>query len=120
MIHEELTDKIISSFFTVYNTLGIGFLEKVYENAMKIELEMRGLKVVCQKKFQVIYKEQIVGFYYSDLIVEDKVIIEIKITEYIENIHKAQLLNYLKISNLRLGLLINFSKPRLRYQRLIN
>lgn len=110
MIHKELTDIIIKCFYKVYNALGYGFFEKVYENALKIELEKNGLKVTQQKPINVFYDNNIVGEYYADLCVEDKVIIELKTAEAISKAHEAQLINYLKASEIEIGLLLNFGK----------
>jgi GxxExxY protein len=115
----ETTENIIRAAFEVHNTLGCGFLEKVYENSMIQEFERKGMKVNSQKPFAVIYKEQEVGFYISDLVVEDKVIIEIKAVDFINQVHKAQLINYLKISGLKVGLILNFAKPRLQIERMV-
>lgn len=110
MKHEELTQKIIGAFYTVYNSLGYGFLEKVYENALAIELIKSGFKVQKQKTISVYYDEQEVGVYYADLIVNDLVIIELKAASAIADEHYVQLLNYLKATNMEVGLLLNFGK----------
>ncbi len=115
MLHKEITDKILKAFFNVYNQLGYGFLEKVYERSMVIELNDLGLKCEAQKKIDVFYKNINVGDYYADLIVNEKVIVELKAAEGIINEHKAQLLNYLKGTNIEVGLLLNFgSKPQFK------
>lgn len=108
MIKEELTEKIIGCFYNVYNALGWGFLEKVYENALKIELEAENLKTESQRPITVMYKRQKVGDYYADLIVENQVIIEIKAAEKVISAHEAQLVNYLKSTDKEVGLLFNF------------
>lgn len=118
-LYKELTGEIIKSAFQVFNTLGCGFLEKVYENSLAWEIRLRGASIIQQKEYRVIYKRKDVGLYVPDLIVEDKVIVEIKAVERIDNIHRAQLLNYLRISCLRVGLIINFARPKLEYERLI-
>ena len=118
-LYKELTGEIIESAFAVQNTLGCGLLEKVYENALSWELELRGKKVNTQKEYKVIYKVKEIGVYYADLIIEDKVIVEVKSVEEINDTHRAQLLNYLKISTLRIGLIINFGKPKLQYERFV-
>ncbi len=110
MLHQELTNKIIGAFYKVYNTLGYGFLEKVYENSLKIELKRLNLKVEQQKNIKVVYEGFEVGDYYADLIVEDLVIIELKAAEAICDQHEAQLLNYLKATDIEVGLLLNFGK----------
>lgn len=109
-LHSDITEKIINSFFKVYNTLGYGFLEKVYENAMFIELKNFGLYVEKQKRIQVSYRDEIVGDYFADLIVNDQVIIELKAAESLCEEHEYQLINYLKATEIEVGLLLNFGK----------
>jgi GxxExxY protein len=110
--HSELTEAIIGAFFAVYSALGYGFLEKVYVNALKLELERRGLKVECEFPIIVRYLGQKVGEYYADLIVNDLVIVEVKATKALIQEHEAQLLNYLKATPYEVGLLLNFGpKP---------
>lgn len=118
-LYKELTGEIIDSACTVHNILGCGLLEKIYENSLFYELKLRGKKVSAQKEFIVTYKDQQVGIYYADLIVDDKVVIEVKLSEEINDAHRAQILNYLRISGLRVGLLINFAKPKIKYERFI-
>ncbi len=120
LLYQEVTSDILQSSFEVHNTLGCGLLEKIYENSLMVDLKLKGRTVTSQKDYKVYYKNEVVGIYYADLIVDNKVIIEIKAVENIDDIHKAQLLNYLKISKLRVGLIINFAKPKLEYKRLIN
>ncbi len=110
MIQEEVTGKIIKAFYTVYNTLGYGFLEKVYENALKIELRRMDLKVESQKNIKVHYTGYETGDYFADLIVNDVVILELKAAEALCPEHKAQLINYLKATDIEVGLLLNFGK----------
>ena len=110
MLHSDLTEKIIKAFFTIYNKLGYGFLEKVYENALIIELEKFGLSVVKQKKITVKYDGKKVGEYFADLIVNEIVIIELKAAEGLVDAHKNQLINYLKATDKEVGLLLNFGK----------
>ena len=115
MKHEELTQKIIQAFYKVYNTLGYGFLEKVYENAMYIELTSMGLKVDRQKRVLVYYFGDVVGDYCSDLTVEDIVICELKTNESLIDNNENQLINYLKATTIEVGLLLNFGKkPEIR------
>ena len=109
-LHSELTDKIIKAYYKVYNTLGYGFLEKVYENALFFELRNMGLFVEKQRRIKVYYEEQKVGDYFADLIVEEKVIIELKATEALCEDHEFQLINYLKATEIEVGLLLNFGK----------
>lgn len=110
MLHKEITDQILRAFFNVYNTLGYGFLEKVYENSMLIELRKMGLDTQRQVPIKVYYAEQIVGEYYADLIVNDKIIIELKAAENLCEEHEFQLINYLKATEIEVGLLLNFGK----------
>jgi len=110
MIEEELTGKIIKIFYKVYNTLGYGFLEKIYHNAMIIELGAEGLKVETKKSISVHYLGDIVGEFEADLIVEEKVILELKAKEALHEAHEAQLVNYLRATKIEVGLLLNFGK----------
>ncbi|WP_026841101.1 GxxExxY protein [Citrifermentans bremense] len=110
MIHESITDKILNAFYNVYNTLGFGFLEKVYENALTIELTKLGLEVKQQIQVPVYYDGILVGDYFADVLVQDVIILELKAAEAIRNEHYAQLTNYLKASNKEVGLLLNFGK----------
>jgi GxxExxY protein len=113
--HKELTEAIINIFYKVYNTLGYGFLEKVYENAMMIELLKRTIPAISQSPIQVIYEDEIVGEYFADILVDNKVIIEIKAARNLTPENEAQLLNYLKATNIEVGLLLNFGpKPEIR------
>jgi GxxExxY protein len=108
--HKELSNKIISCFYTVYNTLGFGFLEKVYENALLIELHKNGINAEKQKQIKVYYNEFPVGLYYADIVVEDSIILEIKATEFIVEAHELQVINYLKATKIEIGLLLNFGR----------
>lgn len=115
--HQEITDKIIKAYYNVYNTLGYGFLEKVYENALMIELKSFGLSCVKQKPISVYFKENCVGEYFADIIVENCVILELKAAEALVEEHEAQLLNYLKATEIEVGLLLNFGKkPQFKRQ----
>jgi GxxExxY protein len=116
MKNADLTDKIIRAFYNVYNSLGYGFLEKVYENAMVIELRDAGLKVIPQARIQVFYHKQVVGNYDADLLVEDTDIVELKAARALAREHEAQLLNYLKSTPYEIGLLLNFG-PRPQVKR---
>ena len=118
-LYKELTGEIIDSACKVHNTLGCGLLEKVYENSLAWEIELRGRKVSLQKEFRVTYRKREVGLYYADLVIDDKVIVEVKAVENIDDIHRAQLLNYLRISSLTIGLIINFANTKLQYKRFI-
>lgn len=108
MEHEELTKLIIASAFRIHNRLGAGFLEKVYENALRIELLKRGLKVKQQHPINVYYEDSVVGEYYADLFVEDMIIVELKAGKALTIDHEIQLVNYLSAVNIDIGLLINF------------
>jgi GxxExxY protein len=110
LLHEDITQKIIKSFYKVYNTLGNGFLEKVYENAMAIELRRNGLEVKCQHPIKVFYESEIVGEYFADIVVNNLVILELKAVNTITVEHECQLTNYLKATEIELGLLMNFGK----------
>jgi GxxExxY protein len=109
-LHKDITSAIIQSFYKVYNTLGYGFLEKVYENAMRIELKKSGMPVEQQKNIKVYYDSEQVGDYFADLLVKDLVIVELKAAENICEEHETQLLNYLKATDIEVGLLLNFGK----------
>ncbi len=110
MLYKELTDEILHAFFQVHYKLGFGFLEKVYKNALFLELKDKGLKCETEKAINVYYNERIVGVFYADIIVEDKVILELKAVESICKEHEFQLINYLKACDLEIGLLLNFGK----------
>ncbi len=113
--HSDLTEKIIRAFYKVYNTLGYGFLEKVYENALSIELSKAGLLHSKQHPVDVYYDDEKVGSYFADIIVEDSVIIELKAAENLCEEHEAQLTNYLRATEIEVGLLLNFGKePQLK------
>lgn len=108
--HGELTDGILKVFYEVYNELGYGFLEKVYQNAVYIELKNRGYFVETQKKIKVFYKGNVVGEYYADLVVNDLVILELKAADYLVEAFEWQLINYLRGTDCEVGLLLNFGK----------
>ena len=113
--HSTITSKIIEAFYNVYNKLGYGFLEKVYENSMMIELNKLGLKAVKQFPITVHYDEFNVGEYFADIIVENSVIVELKAAENLVVEHEIQLVNYLKATEIEVGLLLNFGKePQLK------
>lgn len=113
--YTELTEKIIEIFYRVYNKLGYGFLEKVYENAMMIEFKRDAIPAVSQLAIKVVYEGELVGEYYADIMVENKVIVEIKAAKRLVEENEAQLLNYLKATDIEVGLLLNFgSKPEVR------
>ncbi len=108
MQFEELTEKIIKAFYKVYNTLGYGFLEKVYANALAIELQNIGIDVRQEQPILVYYEGHEVGVYRADLIVESKVIVEIKAVSMLIDAHKNQAINYLKATRMEVGLVLNF------------
>ena len=113
--HKELTEKIIKIFYRVYNKLGYGFLERVYENAMMIEFKREGISAVQQSAIKVFYEDKIVGEYFADILVDDKVIVELKASRSLGLENEAQLLNYLKATNIEVGLLLNFGpKPEIK------
>jgi len=116
----DVTYAINGAVFEVNRVLGPGFLEKVYENALMIELRSRGLKVEAQVPIKVLYKNDVVGEYIADIFVEDRVIVELKTVESLEKIHEAQLLNYLKATGLNIGMLVNFRHPKAEIKRLVN
>lgn len=110
LLHANITGEIIKAFYCVYNTLGFGFLEKVYENSLVIELRESGLSVVQQNPISVFYKDTNVGEYFADLLVENTVIVELKSVEKIIAAHETQLLNYLRATTIEVGLLLNFGQ----------
>jgi len=120
-LHKDLTSAIIRVFYKVYNTLGYGFLEKVYENALKIELLNSGFFVEKQKPINVYYEANLVGEYFADLIVNGKVIIELKAADCLCEENEYQLINYLKATEIEVGLLLNFGKkPEIRRKIFMN
>jgi GxxExxY protein len=116
MLHAEITDKIIKAFYHVYNTLGYGFLEKVYENALVVTLRKWGLRADQQQPINVYFEGERVGEYFADVIVAESVIVEIKAAESLCDAHEAQLLNYLKATDIEVGLLLNFG-PKAQFKR---
>ena len=117
MDHSDLTEKIIGCAYHVYNTLGTGFLESVYEKALLIEAEKYGLSVESQKAINVYYDEQIVGNFVADLIVDNKVVIELKAVRNLVVAHEVQLVNYLTATQIPIGLLINFGETKVEVKR---
>ena len=110
LLHEDITNGIIKAYYEVYNELGFGFLENVYQNALFYELQDRGFNVVPQKQMNVYYKRRRVGKYYSDILVNDVVILELKAASTLIEDNELQLMNYLKATNIEVGLLLNFGK----------
>lgn len=117
MEHSELTDTIIGCAMKVHNTLGTGFLESVYQNALVYELRKAGLSVECEARIQVRYEDIMVGDFFADLLVEHKVLIENKAVQSIAVAHEVQLVNYLTATGIEVGLLLNFGSQRLEFKR---
>ena len=120
LVHEELTGKILEASFEVVKELGAGFLEGVYQNALLIALSQKGIKVEAQVPLMVRFRGEVIGEYFADLLVERKVIVELKAVKALAPEHQAQLINYLKATGIEVGLLINFGRPRHEYRRLHN
>ncbi len=106
--HQHITKKIIKGYYEVYNELGVGFLESVYENALKSVLKGYGLEVKAQFGIDIYFREKKVGKFTADLIIEDKIVVELKAVSRLTRVHKAQIINYLKATDIEIGLLINF------------
>ena len=119
IIHKEFSYKIIELALEVHNELGCGFLEKVYENALMILLDREGIPARQQAPADVYFQNKVVGQYFADILVDNKIILELKTIEAIANIHKAQVLNYLRATGIKLGLIMNFAKPRFEYKRMV-
>ncbi len=119
LLEEDLTEKILGAAFTIHNSLGYGFLEKVYENAIAVELAQAEIAVKQQKAIPVKYRNTVVGDYIADLVVEGRVILEIKAARELDSAHEAQLLNYLKATGIRVGLLLNFGRSKLQFKRFV-
>jgi len=119
LLYKDLVYKTIGCAMEVHNKLGFGFLEKVYENALMLELQNSGIMAFQQYTIEVFYKNTVVGNYIADIVVDNKIIIELKSTSNINDAHVAQTLNYLKATGFELGLLINFAKDELEYKRLV-
>ena len=115
----EITEKIIGCAYDIANGLGPGFLEKVYENALRIELQSAGLAVFQQHPIPVFWREELVGDYHADLFVEACVIVELKTVKTFDDVHMAQCLNYLKATGMRVCLLINFAKSQIEVKRIV-
>ncbi|RLL49690.1 GxxExxY protein [Mariprofundus sp. EBB-1] len=117
IIYEELSFQVMSAAFEVHNLLGGGFLEKVYENALVREFGIRNIPVETQKEISVSYKDESVGVYYADILVDGKIIIELKAVDKLSKLHEAQLLNYLKATGIKLGILINMGGKSVEHKR---
>ncbi len=118
MLHEALTREILSACFEVAAELGAGFLEGVYERALLVVLQQRGFHVESQVPLKVLFRGEPVGEFYADLLVDKKVVVELKAVKALLPEHQAQVINYLKATALDTGLLVNFGTPRLEYRRL--
>jgi GxxExxY protein len=118
LLHEKVTESIIGIFYDVYNELGYGFLESVYERSLVIALKQAGLKIEQQKPIPVLFRDQVVGEYFADLVVNDVVILELKSCRSLDRSHEAQLLHYLKATDAEVGLLLNFGE-RPQFKRLL-
>lgn len=118
LLHSELTKQILEAAFEVNKELGAGFLESVYERSMQVALMQKGISCLLQVPLKVKFREVVVGDFFADMLVEDKVIVELKTVTNLIGQHKAQVINYLKATGIDVGLLINFGNPRLEYHRL--
>ena len=114
-----ITERIINCVYRVSNTLGSGFLEKVYENALAIELRQNGLQVAQQHSIKIFYNQSLVGDYVADLLVENCVIVETKTVKTLDEVHSAQCMNYLRATGLKVCLLVNFGRPRVDIKRIV-
>jgi GxxExxY protein len=117
---EALVEKVVGAAYEVSNVLGAGFLEKIYERALMEELTIRGVRVRAQAPYSVAYKGKHIGTYSADLVVEDRLLVEVKCVEGFSNEHLAQCINYLKASGLHLALLINFRRPKVEWRRVVH
>ena len=120
MLYEDITRKILEACFEVSSELGIGYLESVYEKSLLIALRQKGLKVENQVPLQVKFRGEIVGDFYIDILVEDKILLELKVVNGLTKEHYAQTINYLKATEIESGLLINFGNPKIEYRRFNN
>jgi len=120
LLHKELTGKILAACFQVSNELGCGFIESVYKNALLIVFDEKGIHAVSEYPLSVTFHGQTVGSFYADLFVEDRVIVELKAVAALSDVHKAQLINYLKATGIDIGLLVNFGNPKLEFRSFTN
>jgi GxxExxY protein len=118
LLHEELTDKVLGACFEIARELGAGFLESVYEKALMVALRQKGLHVEAQVPLTVKFRGVIVGEFFADIMVENKLIVELKSVSTLRPEHQAQVINYLKATGIEVGLLVNFGNPKLEYRRL--
>jgi len=119
IIYKELSYKIIELALEVHNELGCGFLEKVYENALMMLLDREKIPARQQAPADVYFQSKVIGQYFADILVDNKLILELKTTDVITNVHIAQVLNYQRATGLKLGLILNFGKPKFEYKRLV-
>jgi len=119
LIEKDLTDKIIGAFIEVSNELGAGYLESVYETDLVIALVAKGLKVQAQAALEVRFCGHVVGEFYADILVENRVVIEVKAAKALNAEHEAQLINYLRATGIKVGLLVNYGRPRVEWKRLV-
>ena len=119
IIHKDLSYKIIELALEAHNELGCGFLERVYENALMILFERESIPAKQQAPADVYFQNKVVGQYFADILVDNKIIVELKTVNAILDVHKAQVLNYLRATGIKLGLILDFAKPRLEYKRLV-
>jgi GxxExxY protein len=120
VLYRDLSYKIVGLAMEAHTKLGFGFLEKVYENAMMVLFKREGIRARQQVPIKVYFEGEQVGFYVSDILVEDIIILELKAAEYLSDAHRAQTLNYLRATDTRLAILLNFGKQKLQYVRLVN
>ncbi|WP_295100222.1 GxxExxY protein [uncultured Candidatus Kuenenia sp.] len=119
ILYKDLSYKIVGLAMQVHNKLGYGFLEKVYENALMVLFRREGIQAKQQAPITVYFEDEVVGDYYADILVEDKIMLELKSSEGIIDAHRAQTLNYLKATKLRLAIILNFGKEKLEYERIV-
>ncbi len=119
ILYKDLSFKVVGLAMQVHNTLGFGFLEKIYENSLMVLLKREGIKAKQQAPITVYFEGENVGEYFADILIEDKIILELKSADNIVNAHRAQTLNYLKATGLNLAIILNFGKERLEYERLV-
>ncbi len=119
IIYKDLSYKITGLALEVHNELGCGFLEKVYENAMMMLLESEGIPAKQQATVNVYFHERVVGQYFADILVDNKIILELKTVDVITNVHTAQVLNYLRATGIKLGIILNFANPKFTFKRFV-
>lgn len=120
MLYKDLTGKVLEASFEVINEMGVGFLESVYQKSLVFALQQKGLKVEFEVPLKVKFRGSIVGEFYADILVEDKIVVELKTVKSFSNEHFAQVINYLKATGLEVGLIINFGNSKLEYRRVDN